>query len=98
MIEKTRPKTSLSRTQLKEKCKDLCNDLSLLSHELKEKKLPVIIIIEGIGGSGKGEVIKKIISQLDPRFFNVKANAYSTFEKRNKPFLWRYWRDIPPAG
>ena len=38
---------------------------------VKEMKLPVLVLVEGWGTSGKGSCIGKIIKGLDPRFFKV---------------------------
>ena len=36
---------------------------------IKEKKLPVLVIMDGWGAAGKGSVLGKVIRNLDPRFF-----------------------------
>ena len=36
---------------------------------MKEKKLPVLVLLEGWGAAGKGSVLGKIIKNIDPRFF-----------------------------
>ena len=38
---------------------------------LKDKKLPVLVLIEGWGAAGKGSAIGQIIKNIDPRFFKV---------------------------
>lgn len=65
---------------------------------IKEKKIPVFVLIEGWGAAGKGTLIGNLIKELDPRFFRVtKINAPNEEEMR-KPFLWRYMETIPEAG
>ena len=46
---------------------------SLLQQQIamKEKKLPVIVLLEGWGAAGKGSVLGKLIKNIDPRFFKV---------------------------
>ena len=65
---------------------------------LKEKKLPVLVLIEGWGAAGKGSTIGQIIRRIDPRFFKVFSMATPTEEERRKPFLARYFEKIPEAG
>ena len=54
---------------------------------LKEKKLPVILLIEGWGASGKGSLIGRLIRYLDPRFYTVCTRIVPSDEELRKPFL-----------
>lgn len=36
--------------------------------QVKEKKLPVLVVLEGWDAAGKGSVLGKVIKDLDPRF------------------------------
>ena len=65
---------------------------------LKEKKLPVILLIEGWGASGKGSLIGRLIRYLDPRFYTVCTRSVPSNEELRKPFLWHYFTKIPQAG
>lgn len=65
---------------------------------LKDKKLPVLVLIEGWGAAGKGSAIGQIIKHIDPRFFKVFSMTSPTEEERRKPFLTRYFEKIPEAG
>ena len=66
--------------------------------EIKDKKLPVLVVLEGWGAAGKGSVLGKIIRNLDPRFFKVAVMEEATSEERRKPFLYRHFVKIPAAG
>ena len=48
---------------------------------MKEKKLPVLVLLEGWGAAGKGSVLGKIIKNIDPRFFKVAAVLIPSFCK-----------------
>ena len=39
--------------------------------KIKEHKIPVLVLFEGWGASGKGSTIGKVIKNIDPRFFKV---------------------------
>lgn len=52
-----------------------------LQMALKEHKIPVIVLFEGWGASGKGSTISKVIKNIDPRFFKV-ATMFSTYRGR----------------
>lgn len=66
--------------------------------QIKEKKLPVLVLVEGWGTAGKGSCIGRIIKNIDPRFFTVAAMEEPTEEEKRKPFLYRHFARIPEAG
>lgn len=72
--------------------------LSTLQREAKELKIPIIVVFEGFGSSGKGELINKLIQPLDPRGFCVYATEKESEEEKLHPFLWRFWTKTPAKG
>ena len=54
-----------------------------LQMALKEHKIPVIVLFEGWGASGKGSTISKVIKNIDPRFFKVATMSAPTEEDTN---------------
>ncbi len=66
--------------------------------QIKEHKLPVLVLMEGWGTAGKGSVLGQIISNIDPRFFKAATMDIPTPEERRKPFLYRHFAKIPEAG
>lgn len=72
--------------------------LGALQLKIKEHGLPVLVLVEGWGASGKGSMIGRVIRQIDPRFFSVNAMSAPTDEERRYPFLHRYMAAIPEAG
>ena len=49
--------------------------------KIKEHKIPVIVLFEGWGSSGKGSTIGKVIKNIDPRFFKVATMSAPTAEE-----------------
>lgn len=78
--------------------KKLEQSLSELQLNLKEKKLPVIILIEGWGASGKGSMIADMIKMLDPRFFKVHTTIGASETEKRYPLMKRFWTNIPEYG
>ena len=69
-----------------------------LERLIYERKRPVIIVFEGWDAAGKGTTIRALTEPLDPRGFKVlPTNAPRTHE-RQKPWLWRFWMQIPRHG
>ncbi len=67
--------------------------------QLRENgSFPVIILISGVDGSGKGETINILYEWMDPRYLSTHAFYAPTAEERARPSMWRYWRALPPKG
>jgi polyphosphate:AMP phosphotransferase len=67
--------------------------------DLKENgKIPVIMLVSGQDGAGKGETINILYEWMDPRFISTLAFSAPSDEERTRPFMWRYWRALPPKG
>lgn len=73
-------------------------ELAALQIQVKENKIPVMILLDGWSCAGKGSVLGKIIKNLDPRFFKVETIDKPSEEEARKPFLYRYFRRIPEEG
>ncbi len=73
-------------------------ELGLKQQLVKDKKLPVIVLLEGYSAAGKGSAISGIIKRMDPRFFKVYNMDYISEEEWKHPFLWRYAIKMPENG
>lgn len=82
----------------KDLTKELEKNLSSLQQKIRAEKLPVIILLEGWGASGKGTLISDMIKMLDPRFFKVYSTMPATEAERRYPMMKRYWENIPEYG
>lgn len=69
-----------------------------LQMKIKEHKIPVFVLFEGWGASGKGSTIGRVIKNIDPRFFKVATMSAPSEEELRRPFLYRYFKEIPEAG
>jgi polyphosphate:AMP phosphotransferase len=65
---------------------------------LHERNIPVYLIIAGMEGTGKGEVVNRLDEWLDARGVNVYAFWEETDEERDRPRPWRFWRAMPRRG
>ncbi len=62
------------------------------------KKFPVIILINGVDGAGKGETVNLLNAWMDPRHIQTHAFPPPSDEERERPYMWRFWRALPPQG
>ena len=87
-----------SDKELEERLSVAREKLSTQQMKIKEKRLPVLVLFEGFGAAGKGSMIGKVIRNIDPRFFKVTTMNEPSEEEKRKPFLYRYFVQIPEAG
>ncbi len=74
-------------------------DLLDVQYDLKQSgRFPVIILVNGIDGAGKGETVNLLNEWMDPRFIETYAFSEPTTEELERPALWRFWRALPPKG
>ncbi|MCG2586314.1 polyphosphate:AMP phosphotransferase [Massilia sp. TS11] len=66
---------------------------------LREKpEFAVVVLISGVDGAGKGETANLFNEWMDPRHIETVAFGAPTDEERERPFMWRFWRALPPKG
>ena len=58
----------------------------------------LVVVFEGMDAAGKGSTIRRITQALDARFYRVVPVAAPNENERAQPYLWRFWRYIPPHG
>ena len=77
----------------------LREDLLNAQFDLAQKaKFPVIILIGGVDGAGKGETVNLLNAWMDPRHIVAHAMGEQSDEERERPPMWRFWRALPPKG
>ena len=65
---------------------------------LRSQKFPVIVIVSGADGAGKGELVQRLNEWLDPRGVSTHAFWTQSDEERERPEFWRFWRAMPGRG
>lgn len=61
-------------------------------------RFPVVIVIGGVDGAGKGETVNTLNEWMDPRHIHTHAFPEPSDEERERPRMWRFWRALPPRG
>jgi len=64
----------------------------------RDASFPVIILISGVRGAGKGETVNLLNEWMDPRYIHAHAFDNPSDEELERPPMWRYWRALPPKG
>lgn len=68
--------------ELKNRLEAAREKMAVQQLQMKEKKVPVLVLVEGWGTSGKGSSIGRIIQNYDPRFFKVFDMEKKTEEEQ----------------
>ena len=71
-------------------------DAQMDLHE--SKRIPVVVLISGQDGAGKGETINVLYEWMDARLLSTLAFSPPTDEEQQRPPMWRYWRALPAKG
>ncbi len=93
----------IDKARFREESPALRQALLEAQYELRERgDFPVIIMLNGFDGAGRSETMNLLSSWLDPRLIQIhtrtSAFADEDDDNRGRPWLWRYWRALPPKG
>lgn len=77
---------------------DLQSRLGKLVRKLRSRSRSAVMIFEGSDAAGKGGAIRRLTQALDARFYQVCQVAAPSDEERARPYLWRFWRNLPRWG
>ena len=86
------------KARQKAELKALREKLMGQQQEIRATGLTIIVLVEGWATAGKGSLINELISELDPRFYNVTTHRIDPEAESRYPFLYPYARAIPENG
>jgi len=99
MFETAELRRSIDRATYATLLPKLRSNLLRVQNELYEHKaFPVLVIIGGVDGAGKGETVNTLHEWMDPRYLETNAFGALSDEERERPDFWRFWRTLPPRG
>ncbi len=89
---------SSRRATTRRRCLDCGRNCSPCSRSSAQASFPVIVLFAGVDTAGKGETVNLLNEWMDPRWIVTRGYTEPSSEERERPRLWRYWRDLPPRG
>ncbi len=98
MFESAELGRTLSKSEYERRLPGLRAKLIQAGFALKRARLPVIIIISGVDGAGKGEVVHRLNEWFDPRGLDTHSFWHETAEEREHPYYWHFWQALPARG
>lgn len=98
MFEAAELGLKISKSEFDKEEPELHTKLLEAQRALRETDIPVIIIVSGVEGAGKGEVVNRLNEWLDARGIETSAFWDESDEERERPVYWRFWRRLPQRG
>jgi PPK2 family polyphosphate:nucleotide phosphotransferase len=95
----TRAPEDMDKKATKEAMTELLEELNELQNLLfAENKHSVLIVIQGMDGSGKDGLIRNVLGHMNPQGVTVKSYKAPSPEELSHDFLWRIHSHTPPKG
>ncbi|MCM1990560.1 polyphosphate kinase 2 family protein [Oceanirhabdus seepicola] len=69
-------------------------DIDNMIKSLYKRKEKLVVIFEGMDGSGKGGAIKKVLKKMDPRYYDLYRIREPQFKEKSAHFLKRFMGKI----
>jgi len=88
----------LSKKEYNQRVPLLRTELLTVQQRLKAANFPVLVLISGVDGAGKGRTVNLLNEWFDPRWLRTFAFGPMSDEERERPAYWRFWRALPPKG
>ena len=98
MFEALEVGRTVTRKAFQEASLPLRRELLQLQFALQKRDFPVIVIVSGVEGAGKGSVVHRLNAWMDPRLIDTQAFWDHSDEEETRPYFWRFWRALPPRG
>ena len=89
---------TLSHRKYREELEEYEGKFVTLSHHKRFARHSLILVFEGTDAAGKGGAIRRVTGALDARQYVTVPVAAPSSEERAYPYLWRFWRNVPPLG
>lgn len=88
----------LGKKEYEEVLESLQGRLALLMREEAFAGRSLVLVFEGVDAAGKGGAIRRVTAAMDARRYRIIPIAAPTDEELAKPYLWRFWRQLPRRG
>ncbi len=97
-LDKLDHEVSITKPDYESEVLDWQNRLALALRSKKFKKRALMVVFEGADAAGKGGAIRRVTHAIDARQFSIMAVAAPKPWELARPYLWRFWRNVPQHG
>jgi AMP-polyphosphate phosphotransferase len=89
---------SLSKADYRRQLPELRLRLIEAQQAARQARIPVLVLVAGMDGAGKGEAVHHLNEWLDPRGIDTHTFWNPSGEEEERPYYWRFWRTLPARG
>ena len=97
-LEKLDYEVSVSKELYDQELIEWQNRLATAVRDKSFKKKSLVLVFEGQDAAGKGGAIRRVTRALDARQYRTIPIAAPRPFEMDRPYLWRFWRNIPQRG
>lgn len=99
MFETAELGQKVGKREYREAVPELRTRLLRVQNDLRlSRDFAVVILVAGVDGAGKGQTVNVLHTWMDPRYLETHVLTPPTTEERERPRLWRFWRELPARG
>jgi AMP-polyphosphate phosphotransferase len=98
MLKAAQPGRTLSKEQYDAVLPGLRAALLDAQGRLRAAGFSVVVLVNGVDASGKGDIVNALHEWLDARFLVSHCYSEPSEDERAHPAYWRNWMWLPPAG
>lgn len=98
MLEKINLDQKLKKADYKARIPVLQDRLYNLQKVIRQERIPVVMIFEGLEIAGKELAIRSLTRRLDARGFTLHTITPERTYEQKYPWLWRFWMKLPGYG
>ena len=88
----------MSKQEYRDKVPKLRVDLLEIQRRLEDADFPVVILLNGVEGAGKGEALNLLHEWMDARLMHAHALGEPDAAQLERPEYWRFWMALPRKG
>jgi len=98
MFEDFMKSEEMDKQDYEKRLLELRTELIRTQYRFKDYRRPMILVLSGMDGAGKGEMVNALADVMDSRLLEVATFWQETEEEKDRPYYFRFWNAMPMGG
>lgn len=98
MFNDFKSEEKMSKEDYEAQLLELRTELIRTQYKFKEYKRPMLLVLTGLDGAGKGEMTNSLSDVMDSRLLDVNTFWEDSGSQADRPYYWRFWEGMPMGG